>query len=763
MGSAADNEWLLVDGVFKGGGAKGLAYAGALSAVEARRIWFRSVAGSSAGALTAALIAAGFRSDEMCLTAPVGLAKLRVNKVMWLWPLRASAAIFQTKRLHRWVELQLQRKVREFQGEEPEDPPVTFRELADRDDPIELNVVALDLATRQPFVFNQYTTPCCSVADAVLASCAIPIAMPAWRLQLTDANRTISVHRLVDGGAWSNYPMFIYRDESFVAKYIQRSDVNWGAPRPLGFILEQERLEPKKPDPDVDSFGGLAPINGEPPLTIDQQRNATRLVGTARRGSDRGSGRERGVFGALADWTVLRHVLFTIIPIAVAVVAGRWLAAQAGDYFPVVHELPDGIQYIAAMLVVVVTLGAIVVAVLAAIVNVRLAHELIDVGLPAVGAALSVGPGVPEWVGEDRANDKVIRLPLARSSKVGTTSFKLTNQRVQKLVDASFESATGQLRDLYPGRATGSAAPPRLEPSGRLKTLWRESRALFVFAGALLLAVVAAIVERVSALNLLDGPHGLILWLILIPGFWWWAFRQDRAPSGASPIKGTGRFFYAVQFVVGLALLCWLSSVIVWLFLKPDRSESWIVFTALVAVLAGVVILILGARLRARRLLAREPSVAAFFTLMFGVGLLLLTLPELDRITPLSDLDGAQPYELTVLDRQGKRIDFLDTSAIPSEVAARLSGGAYLRPCNDPILPKRCVVAEHDFEGVPVGDEVEVIITENGALHYVEETWRGQPNQMRITLSVALVLAVALVSWGVTDLWRLVASQLRAR
>jgi hypothetical protein len=51
----------------------------------------------------------------------------------------------------------------------------------------------------------------------------------------------------------------------------------------------------------------------------------------------------------------------------------------------------------------------------------------------------------------------------------------------------------------------------------------------------------------------------------------------------------------------------------------------------------------------------------------------------------------------------------------------------------------------------------------NGALHYVEETWRGQPNQMRITLSVALVLAVALVSWGVTDLWRLVASQLRAR
>jgi len=52
-------------GVFEGGGAKGLAYAGALRALKERRCWFHAVAGSSAGAVTAALIAAGLNYDEM--------------------------------------------------------------------------------------------------------------------------------------------------------------------------------------------------------------------------------------------------------------------------------------------------------------------------------------------------------------------------------------------------------------------------------------------------------------------------------------------------------------------------------------------------------------------------------------------------------------------------------------------------------------------------------------------------------------------------
>jgi len=54
-----------VDGVFKGGGALGAAYAGALRVLSDNRIWFARVAGTSAGAITAAMIATGFTAEEI--------------------------------------------------------------------------------------------------------------------------------------------------------------------------------------------------------------------------------------------------------------------------------------------------------------------------------------------------------------------------------------------------------------------------------------------------------------------------------------------------------------------------------------------------------------------------------------------------------------------------------------------------------------------------------------------------------------------------
>jgi NTE family protein len=51
-------------GIFEGGGAKGLAHAGALKAAE-DRFEFIGVAGTSAGAIVAALIAAGYRADDI--------------------------------------------------------------------------------------------------------------------------------------------------------------------------------------------------------------------------------------------------------------------------------------------------------------------------------------------------------------------------------------------------------------------------------------------------------------------------------------------------------------------------------------------------------------------------------------------------------------------------------------------------------------------------------------------------------------------------
>ena len=64
----------LIDGVFKGGGAAGVVYIGALMALARNGIWFHRTAGTSAGAITAAIIAAGYDANACdYLAAPEGV------------------------------------------------------------------------------------------------------------------------------------------------------------------------------------------------------------------------------------------------------------------------------------------------------------------------------------------------------------------------------------------------------------------------------------------------------------------------------------------------------------------------------------------------------------------------------------------------------------------------------------------------------------------------------------------------------------------
>src|SRR3954466_7026845 len=54
-----------VDGVFEGGGGLGTAYLGSLAFLDQAGIWFSRVAGNSAGAITATMVAAGFHSTDI--------------------------------------------------------------------------------------------------------------------------------------------------------------------------------------------------------------------------------------------------------------------------------------------------------------------------------------------------------------------------------------------------------------------------------------------------------------------------------------------------------------------------------------------------------------------------------------------------------------------------------------------------------------------------------------------------------------------------
>lgn len=69
-----NNPAQLLEGVFKGGGSLGAAYPGMLRAMNARNAWFQRVAGTSAGAILAGIIAAGFTAAEVeYLSAPADM------------------------------------------------------------------------------------------------------------------------------------------------------------------------------------------------------------------------------------------------------------------------------------------------------------------------------------------------------------------------------------------------------------------------------------------------------------------------------------------------------------------------------------------------------------------------------------------------------------------------------------------------------------------------------------------------------------------
>ena len=113
-------------GVFEGGGAKGIAYEGALLTLEEDGLWFKAVAGASAGAITAAMIGAGFTATELSdrsVEATETLEDLMLPAGSWkrlsfvssrVRKLRAPnfAAVASSDRLEMWLREQLAAKVK---------------------------------------------------------------------------------------------------------------------------------------------------------------------------------------------------------------------------------------------------------------------------------------------------------------------------------------------------------------------------------------------------------------------------------------------------------------------------------------------------------------------------------------------------------------------------------------------------------------------------------------------------------------------------
>lgn len=246
------------DLVFEGGGAKGVAYVGALQALIDNGHTIGRVAGTSAGAITAALLAAGYTPSEIggiISEKKDGISVFNtfydvrskkdfkinhfknsfisafVNKLKWLlipnciryylaallfniliffkcyrmlYSFIRLGGVYHGATFRTWLVNKIALKTGLY------DP--TLKELYDRTNN-HFTCIASDITSGDILILNHITAPELPVSKAVRMSMSIPVVFECvlWRDEFGLYNgNNISGHEIADGGIISNFPLFLF-------------------------------------------------------------------------------------------------------------------------------------------------------------------------------------------------------------------------------------------------------------------------------------------------------------------------------------------------------------------------------------------------------------------------------------------------------------------------------------------------------------------------------------------------------------------------
>ena len=224
-GAAVGRTRRVSDLVLEGGGVKGAGLAGALS-VLSRHYTFHRVAGTSAGAIVAALVAAGLedRLDE--LTVETDFAEFLDPGVCGRWlgvlgsgiDMLVHEGLYRGQALHRWIEEQLAGAGVRTWGDLRLPGSNQQTDIRHR---YRLVVIVSDVTRgrmlRLPWDYERLLgldPDLMPVAAAVRASASIPFFFRPWHVPvdpaLADGHRELV---LTDGGMLSNYPIGLFDDE----------------------------------------------------------------------------------------------------------------------------------------------------------------------------------------------------------------------------------------------------------------------------------------------------------------------------------------------------------------------------------------------------------------------------------------------------------------------------------------------------------------------------------------------------------------------
>ncbi len=322
------------DMIFEGGGAKGIVFIGAMKAFEEAGHTTRRLIGTSAGAITAALFAAGLTADDFsqAMSQKLPNGKPRFTSFMDVpesfsedsikdsltYQILADVDIpyvpdnFEQHVDRLLVEAMMKVSVYRnmfslierggwYAGNEF---LVWFREVLNTDrrnlahttlsefhtkhPNKELTVIAADTTGNERLILNHRTAPDCPVVWAVRMSMSIPfiwqevIWQKEWGLY---RGRDISGHSVVDGGVLSNFAIDLLVSQEPDVQEIMNTvemDIN-----PLGFLIDE-----KEPVPGAETLSAetsetenlLSKIDVKKLKTVQR---ITRLVETLMQSSDK--------------------------------------------------------------------------------------------------------------------------------------------------------------------------------------------------------------------------------------------------------------------------------------------------------------------------------------------------------------------------------------------------------------------------------------------------------------------------------------------
>lgn len=201
---------LKVDGVFAGGGIKAFSFVGAIKILEQEGVVFERLAGTSAGAIVASFLKAGFTSDEIGeildeLDLPSLLDERKMSIPFYRWiRLYMKMGLHRGEAFENWLYQMLKLK-----------GIVTFGDLP----PQSLKMVASDLTNGKlvvlPDDLPQYgiIPESFSIARAIRMSCCLPFFFEPVKLTSKDGVTSL----MVDGGVLSNFPMWLFSPKEGVS------------------------------------------------------------------------------------------------------------------------------------------------------------------------------------------------------------------------------------------------------------------------------------------------------------------------------------------------------------------------------------------------------------------------------------------------------------------------------------------------------------------------------------------------------------------